>query len=146
MIRPATLCCSFCDKGQHEVQQLIAGPAGFICDECVDLCFKLVEEKRNSPDPAVKPARAADPLHCVDCNRNILSERYMVRDAVWAAAGMTPDGGCLCVECLERRLGRQLNHTDFIDGFINAPGPYSARLTAALRRGARHSIYDAITF
>jgi ClpX C4-type zinc finger len=144
MIKSATLCCSFCGKEHHEVQQLIAGPAGFICDECVDLCFKLVEEKRNNPDPAVKPARAADPLHCVDCNRNTLSEWYMVRNAVWAAAGMTPDGGCLCVGCLERRLGRQLNHSDFKNA--NATGPYSARLTAALRRGARHSIYDAITF
>jgi hypothetical protein len=36
------------------------------------------------------------------------SEVYMVREAVWAKAGMEPFGGCLCIGCLERRLGRKL--------------------------------------
>lgn len=35
--------CSFCGKSQHEVRKLIAGPAVFICDECVDLCTDFVE-------------------------------------------------------------------------------------------------------
>jgi ClpX C4-type zinc finger/Glyoxalase superfamily protein len=35
--------CSFCRKSQHEVRKLIAGPAAFICDECVDLCTEIVE-------------------------------------------------------------------------------------------------------
>jgi hypothetical protein len=33
-------------------------------------------------------------------------EVYTVREAVWKAAGMEPMGGCLCVGCLEQRLGR----------------------------------------
>jgi hypothetical protein len=41
------------------------------------------------------------------------SEVYMVRDAVWARAGMEPWGGCLCIACLERRLGRKLKPKDF---------------------------------
>ena len=32
------LYCSFCGKNQHEVRKLVAGPAVYICDECVDLC------------------------------------------------------------------------------------------------------------
>jgi hypothetical protein len=41
---PATILhCSFCGKSQHEVRKLIAGPAVFICDECVELCTDIVE-------------------------------------------------------------------------------------------------------
>jgi hypothetical protein len=36
--------CSFCGKNQHEVQKLIAGPAVFICNGCVDLCVDFVDE------------------------------------------------------------------------------------------------------
>lgn len=34
--------CSFCAKSQHEVAKLIAGPAVFICDECVGLCTGII--------------------------------------------------------------------------------------------------------
>jgi len=39
-----TLYCSFCGKSQHDVRKLIAGPAVFICDECVELCEDIVDE------------------------------------------------------------------------------------------------------
>ena len=52
-----TCYCSFCGKSQHEVPKLIAGPAVFICDDCVGLCSEIVEEKRDNPDPATKQAR-----------------------------------------------------------------------------------------
>jgi ATP-dependent Clp protease ATP-binding subunit ClpX len=39
-----TLFCSFCGKSQHEVKKLIAGPAVFICDECVELCIDVMSE------------------------------------------------------------------------------------------------------
>ncbi|MGY3128664.1 ATP-dependent Clp protease ATP-binding subunit ClpX [Agrococcus sp. UYP33] len=37
--------CSFCGKSQKQVQQLIAGPAVYICDECVELCNEIIEER-----------------------------------------------------------------------------------------------------
>ena len=37
-----TLYCSFCEKSQHEVRKLIAGPTVFICDECVMLCLQIL--------------------------------------------------------------------------------------------------------
>jgi ClpX C4-type zinc finger len=37
--------CSFCGKSQDEVKKLIAGPAMFICDECVELCTDIISEK-----------------------------------------------------------------------------------------------------
>ena len=39
------LYCSFCGKSQHEVRKLVAGPAVYICDECVDLCTEIVDEQ-----------------------------------------------------------------------------------------------------
>ncbi|ADE30240.1 ATP-dependent Clp protease ATP-binding subunit ClpX [Rickettsia prowazekii] len=39
------LICSFCSKKQHEVKKLIAGPAVFICDECIDLCTDIMKEE-----------------------------------------------------------------------------------------------------
>jgi hypothetical protein len=39
------LSCSFCGKSQHDVSKLVAGPAVFICDECVDICSDIIDEK-----------------------------------------------------------------------------------------------------
>jgi hypothetical protein len=63
------------------------------------------------------------------------AEVYTVRSAVWKAAGMEPNGGCLCVGCLEKRLGRILRPKDFQRGdTFNDPSlPASPRLMK--RRG-----------
>src|SRR5882762_7190751 len=37
--------CSFCGKSQDEVKRLIAGPAAYICDECIDLCNDIILEE-----------------------------------------------------------------------------------------------------
>ena len=39
------LYCSFCNKSQHQVRKLIAGPLVFICDECVELCNDIILEE-----------------------------------------------------------------------------------------------------
>ncbi len=42
--------CSFCGKTQEQVKRLVAGPNVFICNECIDLCYDIVEadyEKEN---------------------------------------------------------------------------------------------------
>jgi hypothetical protein len=56
-------------------------------------------------------------LDCIDCDLGTRREYYMVRDEVWAAAG-APEG-CLCIACLEQRIGRQLDHADFTDAPVN---------------------------
>jgi ATP-dependent Clp protease ATP-binding subunit ClpX len=53
--------CSFCGKAQYEVKKLVAGPAAYICDECIELCRCIIEEeselqtieetKRTIPEP-----------------------------------------------------------------------------------------------
>lgn len=42
--------CSFCGKAQDDVKTLIAGPNTYICDECVDLCARMVRERRSNED------------------------------------------------------------------------------------------------
>jgi ATP-dependent Clp protease ATP-binding subunit ClpX len=47
--------CSFCNKSQHEVRKLIAGPSVFICDECIDLCNDIIlEETRDAARDAIR--------------------------------------------------------------------------------------------
>jgi predicted DNA-binding transcriptional regulator YafY len=39
-------CCSFCGRGQHDVQRMIAGPRGvFICNLCIDLCNEIIAQE-----------------------------------------------------------------------------------------------------
>ena len=49
-----TMFCSFCGKSQHDVKKLIAGPAIFICDACVGLCAKIIDDTPDK-DPATPP-------------------------------------------------------------------------------------------
>ena len=45
--------CSFCGKTQKQVKRLVAGPGKvFICDECVKLCQRVVEEDKPAPKAA----------------------------------------------------------------------------------------------
>jgi hypothetical protein len=44
MPEPSVLSCSFCDKSQNDVRKLIAGPAVFICDECVEVCTNIIAD------------------------------------------------------------------------------------------------------
>jgi len=37
--------CSFCGKTEEQVKKLIEGPGVYICNECVDLCFEIVEDE-----------------------------------------------------------------------------------------------------
>ena len=47
--------CSFCNKSQHEVRKLIAGPSVFICDECIDLCNDIIlEETQGAARDAIR--------------------------------------------------------------------------------------------
>jgi len=62
------LLCSFCGKSQDEVKKLIAGPAVYICDECIQLCNEIIAEEYNqeadeeSADKLPKPAEIKENL------------------------------------------------------------------------------------
>jgi hypothetical protein len=42
----STLFCSFCNKGNFEVQSLVAGNDSYICDECIVMCHDIVEDEK----------------------------------------------------------------------------------------------------
>ncbi|HEX4119224.1 MAG TPA: ATP-dependent Clp protease ATP-binding subunit ClpX [Verrucomicrobiae bacterium] len=74
MARPTITLCSFCGKSHAEVKKLIAGPAVYICDNCVLLCKSVLdkemsaETKRTAPKFAIpKPNEIKNHLdqHCV---------------------------------------------------------------------------------
>lgn len=60
---PQPLCCSFCDKDQHEVERLIAGPGVYICDECVEVCGKILTETHDDVPMSGRPSRARGPVN-----------------------------------------------------------------------------------
>ena len=39
--------CSFCGKEKSEVDKLIAGTDGYICNECIELCHSMLEESND---------------------------------------------------------------------------------------------------
>ena len=57
-----------------------------------------------------------DKYHCMDCGLDPLAQRghdYMVTDAVWALVTKASERRRhLCVDCIERRLGRPLEPRD----------------------------------
>jgi len=74
---------------------------------------------------------AKQTLHCVDCGISTIStvengvdEYYVLKNDVWAASGLDPHGGELCIGCLEKRLGRKLNRNDFENCLLNYHGKH----------------------
>ncbi len=41
--------CSFCRKTQYQVRKLVAGPEVHICDECIHLASKIIEDQSSPP-------------------------------------------------------------------------------------------------
>ena len=55
------LTCSFCGKAQEEVKKLIAGPAVYICDECIELCKDIIAEEAQPDDLAGRSGKLPKP-------------------------------------------------------------------------------------
>lgn len=49
--------CSFCGKPKNEVDKLIAGTEGYICNECIDLCHGML---LNESDSVSSPEKATE--------------------------------------------------------------------------------------
>ncbi len=49
--------CSFCGKTQDEVNRLISGPGVYICDECIEVCFELLDGEYAQYDVAEETAQ-----------------------------------------------------------------------------------------
>lgn len=51
------LACSFCGRGEADVDKLVAGPRVYICDRCVAAATRIMESTDGAP-PAPQPRRA----------------------------------------------------------------------------------------
>ncbi len=70
------LYCSFCNKSQHEVRKLIAGPSVFICDECIDLCNDIIRDEMAAEDKATGKTSLPTPAEI----RDILDQYVIGQD------------------------------------------------------------------
>jgi len=52
MIRLRRLRCSFCLKNNSEVSKLVAGPHVYICDECVAIASRIMDDSFDDTPPA----------------------------------------------------------------------------------------------
>jgi hypothetical protein len=94
--------CSFCNKKQNDVRKLIAGPAVFICNDCVNVCVEIIaDDARFTPGPTIQePAQASVPLpaaamgsHYVRCS--LCRMPVAVEDALPVV-----NRGALCPGCV----------------------------------------------
>lgn len=94
------------------------GPGFYSREQLTDLVLEAVEDFAR--------------VHCADCgvNTTAVNEYYMVISELWHAHG--PGRGMLCIGCLENRIGRELNRSDFTDAPINKIFDQSERLRARL--------------
>lgn len=75
--------CSFCGKMQDEVTRMVAGPDVYICDECIELCSKIIKEEEgkvlnpqgeiNLPTPSELKAKLDEYVIGQDMAKKILS-------------------------------------------------------------------------
>jgi len=89
--RSEDLRCSFCAKSVDDIHLLIAGPSVHICDQCVDLCNRIIEgDVSRASEVSVKPAVSFS-RRCLLCRiPKDPSELRRVRER-----------GLLCLECIE---------------------------------------------
>ena len=89
-VRDGVFRCSFCSKTQEEVAKLIAGPEGYICNECVRVCQDIIEQEHQTFMD--NTTRAGDsPVSCSLCG--ILTPP--------SSALLVESTGILCPACLE---------------------------------------------
>jgi hypothetical protein len=93
--------CSFCNKSQHDVKKLIAGPNVQICDECVDICLDIVNQEKKDQlwssgvEGHVEAAGRAWPLpgtflFCGLCRTPTTLDQSLA----------VPDRGIICAGCV----------------------------------------------
>jgi hypothetical protein len=83
--------CSFCSKDRDEVRKLVAGPSVHICDECVDLCRKILAEDQEDGATTESPASVEEKRLCGICMEERESDELI----------FLPHAAYMCASCLE---------------------------------------------
>jgi hypothetical protein len=113
-------------------------PESWNCVDCgINTAPGLLNRKETERafSTAIALEKLGGPKASVEQHVGGLSEVYYVRDKVWDASGVEGMGGCLCIGCLEKRIGRKLRPKDFPQWhpFNNSKFPGTPRLRQ--RRG-----------
>jgi hypothetical protein len=88
--------CSFCEKRQHEVRKMVAGPSVFVCNECVDVLVDIMADGQAPRGAASENAEAMDPnraslvVPCRLCEFECPIEETLA----------IPERGFLCPNCV----------------------------------------------
>jgi len=77
---------------------------------CVDCGVNTAPGFPTGPEIRIAFARGEEG---VDLRLGRDTEIYDVKNSIWRQAGMRAWSGCLCVGCLEKRIGRRLRPKDF---------------------------------
>jgi hypothetical protein len=107
-------------------------PDSYICVDC-HMDTWPGHLTRAAAEQSMRAARAAGKEWRQTLTFTPETEVYYVHPHVWAASGVDFWSGCLCIGCLEARIGRRLQPFDFIpDNPFNNP-----KLPGTIRRFER---------
>ena len=81
--------CSFCNKSQKEVRTLVAGPTVYICDECIRICFQVLNPEKEAEVSSSTSVAADVAVTCSLCRLVALP----------ACAVILPGRAPLCSPC-----------------------------------------------
>jgi hypothetical protein len=99
---PPVLQCSFCNKDEHQVERLIAGPKVFICNECIEVCLDILnDDPRLAKVQALRDKKAANGSADTPGSRSWVT-CAMCRTPIIASRGLLiPSRGVrLCFGCI----------------------------------------------
>src|SRR5438270_13134756 len=91
--------CTFCARPPSEVKKLIAGPAVFLCDGCVELAERTLAGQRPT---ALQPAPPGSRARCSFCGKRRATGRPLIVSPESSACGKCL---ALCRQILDNRAG-----------------------------------------
>ena len=81
--RNQSIRCSFCGKPQESVHRIVAGPGVYICDECVEICHKIMKDEENltqEDSMGAKDLVSTDELPSPEAIKSVLDEYVIGQD------------------------------------------------------------------
>ena len=76
--------CSFCGRSSDEVNRLVAGPGVYICDECIETCFEIIDgeyDEFSLPEPDKKTSKKRGKLPAPKDIKAVLDDYVIGQDA-----------------------------------------------------------------
>src|SRR5436190_13453910 len=93
--------CSFCNKNQADVNKLIAGPAVFICDECIEACNQIIiDDRRLAEESADKSVEQPQAFPQIPVSGPVMQCTLCGMPMTRSSGVVIPNRGILCVGCV----------------------------------------------